>query len=143
MMDITCINQGGERLLIENITELAQVYRFDQFLVRFITEDDRIECEIPSVEWLEEFTRLLKVQRGTLVKKVLRGSGFYFLAEKTNNGVVISFDSLNRGMVSIELTDSDACNLHQTVLSAVLNPFIEQGGKVDRLSDLELFEHLC
>jgi hypothetical protein len=139
-MEITSENLGGKEILVDVIRELAQIYRFDEFRVSLKDGDRCVQFDVPSTEWLEYFTGVLKSQDPREFRQTLRSSGWWFHVSRKATGVTLFVFDIKQGRhLTVELSFDEAKMLHGVVLESILQPFIEQGGKVDDLEDLESF----
>jgi hypothetical protein len=134
------MNLGAEAILVDAIGELVQIYRFDEFRISITGGGHNVEFDVPSTEWLEHFTQVLRSRQPTDFNLTLRASGYYFHVIRTDHGLeLFVFDRLSEKNVRLRLNFAEAKKLHDTVLETVLRPFVEQGGNVDNLVDLRSF----
>jgi len=139
-MEIVCENLGGSEILVDAIKELAQIYRFDEFRITLKGNGSFAQFDIPSTEWLEHFTEVLKSNHAQEFERTLRGSGWWFHVLRTDTEISLFVFDLGHGRrVKIDLTLPEARRLHHAVLETILLPFAEQGGVIEELTDLEQF----
>lgn len=139
-MEISCENLGGKEILVDAIREFAQIYRFDDFRISLRSGVNCVQFDVPSTEWLEHFTEVLRSEAPDEFDRTLRGSGWWFHVVRSETGVALFVDIRQGHRVKIELSLDEAKQLHNILLNAILLPFIAQGGAVDNLQDLKTFE---
>lgn len=136
-MEIRCENLGDKKILVDAIQSLIQVYRFDDFRIYLGSGQSGVHFDVPSTEWLENFTELLKSDPPVEFDRTLRASGWWFHALRTEAGVALFIDIEKGHPLKVELSLEEANRLHGVVLDAILRPFVEQGGEVSNLCDME------
>lgn len=139
MMPLWCRHIGDKRIAIESVRFLGQVYRFDNFEITILNKI-RVVFEVPSTEWLEEFTKFIRSKANHCIDITLTGSGFPLKLWRTEDGVGMRiFDLVTGNSRDIELSDTAARELHACCLDIVLTPFKQQGGDPGLLEDLKSF----
>lgn len=140
-MDIICSNLGGRELLVEEINEVAQIYRFDDFRLQLRKENQQATFDIPSVEWLERFTEILNEGPVHCYRETLRGSGYKLMMNLEPDRVCLDvYDVLTHSIAPLSLSYEEASALHGVVYGAVVQPFLDQGGNMKQLSDVKRFQ---
>ena len=139
-MEIQCHIVGSWELLVSEINEIAQIYRFDDCRVHVVRGNQSITFDVPSTEWLERFTEVLKDRSASRYHETLRGSGYKLDLIKDQDGIDMSiYDLPSKEVELLHLSYEDAFTLHEAVLNCIIGPFLEQGGQLERLKDVQRF----
>jgi hypothetical protein len=139
-MNVSCENLGRRELLVDQIKYVGQIYRFDDFRITVEIDDYCVRFDIPSSEWLERFTEVLRTSAPAEFRETLRGSGWLFSVSRTEIGVSLDvFDIGLKADIRLDLSLEEAGKLHQAVLDALLLPFSDQGGQAEDLLDMDRF----
>ncbi|WP_153006924.1 hypothetical protein [Sphingomonas sanguinis] len=134
-----CIVDRGD-ILVSEINEFSQIYRYDDCRVHVVRGNQSFTFDIPSTEWLERFTEFMKDLSCRECHEILRGSGYKF--DISNNGDSIDMDVYDIDSMSVEtlhMSHEDAMHLHDSIFSCIIEPFLEQGGQLKQLGDVDRF----
>jgi hypothetical protein len=140
-MEVICQNLGLYPILVSAVETVFQIYQFDNFRINLKFNHNKIVFDVPSTEWLEEYTSLLVA--APPVEKDIRlfESGMRFRAKRADGQVnLFVSDVLTNNPVNLSLTNEEARQLHEGLLTAILEPFEQQGGRLETLRDLSLFK---
>jgi hypothetical protein len=136
-MNFLCEILGETELAIDHIRNVGQIYRFDE--ARVIVEDRgvRVQFDIPTAEWLERFTDVLRATGPQEFRETLRESGWLFHVSRSERGVSLHvFDVGQQRSASVSLDFEQAADLHGVILDCLIRPFVAQGGRVNDLEDM-------
>jgi hypothetical protein len=104
-----------------------------------IDGNQREQFDIPSTEWLEEFTNTINGPVRSINMQLIE-SGFSYVATAAESFISIQVFFKNRQVLSsLDLSRIEAALLHTAILGSIVGPFIAQGGKLGSLLDLQSF----
>ncbi|MCK9383007.1 MAG: hypothetical protein M0P95_18340 [Sulfuritalea sp.] len=140
-MDIACENLGGREILVGEINEFAQIYRFDDFRLQLRKGNYFVVFDVPSTEWLERLTAVIKVGPVNRYHETLRASGYKFIVSLDNDAVDMEvYDISTSSVVNMTMSYQDVSELHEAFFDCIARPYLDQGGSLQQLKDLSLFQ---
>ena len=139
-MKVFSAETNGGDLILSAVKNLAQVFRFDQTEVSVFSEGENLVFQVPSTEWLERFHRTITDDSQTDVSERLTESGYlYRVCAGPRNVAVEVFDLPSGSLRWLQMSRYEAICLYGAALTSVVRPFVQQGGKLEDLGDLDEF----